>query len=110
VGIEALSPTRSAIMDDFINDNESTLPVPWFGEPDAHGQAAILLVESLIHGLIARSVITVEDAMEVVTVAIDVAMEIGADFGDCRDSTYKSFAILAAIRESLSIDISRHTT
>lgn len=97
-------------MDDFINDNESTLPVPRFGGADAHGQAAILLVESLIHGLIARSVITVEDAIEVVTVAIDVKMEIGADFGDCRDSTDKSFALLAAIRESFSIDISRHTT
>ncbi len=27
--------------------------------PDAHGHAALLLVESLIHGLLARSIITI---------------------------------------------------
>lgn len=38
-------------------------------EPDAHGQAEMLLVESLIHGLIARSVISVADAVEIVEIA-----------------------------------------
>ncbi|RYF20863.1 MAG: hypothetical protein EOO77_07180, partial [Oxalobacteraceae bacterium] len=69
-------------MADLSNDNEPVRPVPGFEGPDAHGQAAMLLVESLIHGMIARSVIQVADAIDVVTAAIDVKMEIEADLGD----------------------------
>lgn len=39
---------------------------------DAHGQAALLLVESLIHGLTARQVLSVPDAVEIMTIALDV--------------------------------------
>lgn len=41
-------------------------------DADAHGQAALLLVESLVHGLIARSVISVTEAVEIVDVAAEV--------------------------------------
>lgn len=73
--------------------------------PDAHGRAAILLVESLIHGLIAQSVIRVEDAIEVVTIAIDAGMEIAADQGGHPDAEHGSIVILEAIRQSLSNDV-----
>lgn len=91
-------------MTDISNDNESTGSVPRLEEPDAHGQAAMLLVESLVHGLIARSVIRVEDAIDVVTVAIDVKMEIAADLGNSNDTNDKSLVLLSAVRQSLSID------
>jgi hypothetical protein len=87
------------------NDNEPVRPVARFEEPDAHGQAAMLLIESLIHGLIARSVIQVEDAIDVVTVAIDVKMEIAADRGDTQDTIDKPLGLLLAIRESLGTDV-----
>ena len=74
--------------------------------PDAHGQAAILLVESLIHGLIARRVISVEDAVEIVDVAAEVKADTAADLGDSPANLRKSLAILASISASLRHDVS----
>ena len=92
-------------MTDRTNDNELPPAVPGAEESDTHGRAAMLLVESLIHGLIARSVIRIEDAIEVVTVAIDVRMEMAADRGDSQDATDRSLGLLSAIRRSLNNDV-----
>jgi hypothetical protein len=88
-----------------INDNEGPRPTVRFDEPDAHGQAAILLVESLIHALVARSVISLEDAMEVITVALDVKTEIAVDLGDIDDTTDKSAALISRMLQSLTNDL-----
>ena len=45
--------------------------------PDAHGQAALLLAESLLHGLVARALISPREAIEIVEIAADVQHEIG---------------------------------
>ena len=74
-------------------------------EPDAHGQAAMLLVEGLIHGLIGRSVITVADAVEIVEVSADVKADIGEELGDSPATLEKSLALLGAISASLKPDI-----
>lgn len=74
-------------------------------KPDAYGQAAMLLVESLIHGLIANSVISVADAVEIVGTAADVQEDIAADCEDAPASMGKSLTILGAIRTSLSNDL-----
>ena len=87
------------------NDNETLRPVPRTEGPDAHGQAAILLVESLIHTLIAQSIIQIEEAIEAVTVAMDVKMEISADLGDNDDTLDKSLALLLEIARSLRNDV-----
>lgn len=92
-------------MVDRSNDNEFARPMPEFEKPDAHGQAAMLLVESLIHGLIASSIIQISDAIDVVTVAINVKMEIAADLGENQDLMDKSLQILTAIRKSLCNDM-----
>ena len=73
--------------------------------PDAHGQAAMLLVESLIHGLIANSVISVTDAVEIVRTAADVQQEIANDCENAPASMEKSLTILGAICTSLSNDL-----
>lgn len=86
------------------NDNEAPRAVPRFDSPDAHGQAALLLVESLIHALVARSVIKLEDAVDVITVALDVKMEIATDDGDSDDTMDRSLTLLSAIRDSLIRD------
>lgn len=73
--------------------------------PDAHGQAAILLVESLLHGLIARQVLTVADAIEIVDVATDVRADSDGDLADSPANLRRSVGVLAAISTSLRRDV-----
>lgn len=69
------------------------------------GQAAILLVESLIHGLIARSVISVADAVEIVAIAADTQQEIDAEPRDPNHPTPSSQTLLDAIVDSIAHDL-----
>ncbi|MGF7151919.1 hypothetical protein FHS96_005587 [Sphingomonas zeicaulis] len=74
------------------------------GGAEPQGEAAILLVESLIHGLIARSVISAEDALEIVTVAIDVC----TDIADVAEDASKFKGVQTALQNialSLSHDV-----
>lgn len=73
--------------------------------PDAHGQAALLLVESLIHGLLARSLISVADAVEIVEVASEVKVEVAVDLGDSPANLRRSLSLLTAISDSLRRDV-----
>lgn len=73
--------------------------------PDAHGQAAMLLVESLIHGLIARDVINAADAVEIVDIAIDVRIDGADDESDTTPGFRKTVGMLEAIRSSLGRDV-----
>lgn len=92
--------------DNISNDNEGAQAGPaWRREPDAHGQAAMLLVESLIHGLIARSVLGVEHAVEIVAIAAEVKEELAGDLGDSPATMQKSLSLLEAIGASLTRDI-----
>ena len=76
-----------------------------FRGPDSHGQAAMLLVESLIHGLIAKSVINTEEAVDIVNTAAEVKEEIAASLGDSAATMQKSLALLEAISASLKNDL-----
>lgn len=87
-----------------MNDNDAYPAVARPREPDAHGQAAMLLVESLIHALIARSVISVTEAVDIVEVAAEVKADIGADLGDSPETMRHSLDLLAAISDSLRPD------
>lgn len=69
--------------------------------PDAHGQAAMLLVESLIHELIAQQVITVASAVEIVDTAAEVKVEKADDLGDSPANLLASLRLLEAISFSL---------
>ena len=88
-----------------LNDNDSADPAAEPQSPDAHGQAAMLLAESMLHGLIARKVISVADAVEIVEVAAEVKKEVAADLGDTPATMRKSLALLASIRLSLRNDL-----
>lgn len=72
---------------------------------DAHGQAALLLVESLVHGLIARRVITVADAVEIVDIAAEVTVDGAADLGVCPAGLRRSMGLLNAVSASLRRDV-----
>lgn len=103
---DALSPEPEIVMAERTsNDNDAAFYDGRLRGPDAHGQAAILLVESLIHGLVARSIISVADAVEIVGVAAEVKEEVGADLGDSPETMEKSLTILGAIQASLSLDL-----
>ncbi len=73
--------------------------------PDAHGQAALLLVESLVHGLIARQVISVADAVEIVDIAAEVKAEVAAEGEDPSAAKRQSADLLDAISRSLGHDV-----
>ncbi len=77
------------------------------GEPSSypHGEAALLLVESLIHFLIERSVMTCVEAIDVVQIASDAHTEISLDRGEGPGLKATATGLLASIAASLAIDI-----
>lgn len=91
-------------MPDIPNDNDAYPAAAKVAEPDAHGQAAMLLVESLIFGLIEREAISVEDALDIVEAATEVKLDIAADIGESPETMRRSLSLLAAISDSLRLD------
>ncbi len=87
------------------NDNESPPATALHAEPDAHGQAALLLVESLIHELVAQSALTPATAVDVIETATNVSREIAEDRGASAETLRTSQSLLSAISQSLSRDI-----
>ena len=94
---------RRGMTSETIKDNQAALRTE--EGPDAHGQAALLLVESLIHALIAGAVITVQEAVEVVETAADVKQEIAESLGDSPDRLGQSLTLLQTISDSLKQDV-----
>lgn len=90
------------------NDNDNPRVDRRADPPDPHGQAAMLLVESLLHGLIARSVISLSDAVDIVETAAEVKEEIAFELGDDAKTRQTSIALLELIRASLSNDLPRN--
>jgi hypothetical protein len=70
---------------------------------EPHGAAALSLVESLIHFLVARSAMTPADASEVVQIAFDAQVEMGRDRGDGAVEPAAA-VLLSAIAASLAIE------
>lgn len=82
------------------NDNHSARDR---SSPEPCGHAAMLLVESLIHGMVDQSLITVADAVEIV----DIAKEVGAeDYADSSSTPSPStVALLTKLGQSLRADL-----
>lgn len=83
--------------------SSSTTPVS--GQPDAHGQAALLLVESLVHALIAKSTLSVEEAVEVIDVAAEIKVLVAEEQHERPEPAAASLALLTAMAGSLRRDI-----
>lgn len=86
------------------NDNEFARPGAAPEVPDSHGQAALLLVESLVHKLLERSIITLADAVEIVESADSVQVEVAEAADGAGAPMWRSHALLAAIAQSLKHD------
>ncbi|MHB8285221.1 MAG: hypothetical protein ACYDD1_11145 [Caulobacteraceae bacterium] len=92
-------------MVEFTNDNDTAGNKRPSQSPDAHGQAAMLLVESLLHGLVARSTLTVAEAVEIVDIAAEVQEAISNDLDDPPATMGQSLTILGVLRASLALDL-----
>jgi hypothetical protein len=86
---------------------ENTGAVPPMAEPDAHGQAALLFAESILHMLVERSILSVEDAVSVVQTATEVKLELATEAGESRERMQASLDLLFRISDSFAADISR---
>jgi len=74
-------------------------------KPDAHGEAALLLTESLLHGLIARAILPVAEAIEMVEIAIDAKLQIDDDGAQFARGSQDALRLLAEIKLSLELDV-----
>jgi hypothetical protein len=83
---------------------ESAAGPPVIIEPDAHGQAALLLTESLIHMLVDRGAITNTQAVEVVQVAAEVKVEVATSAGESAKRIKESLDLLAKMQSSFESD------
>ncbi|ATY33795.1 hypothetical protein [Sphingomonas psychrotolerans] len=72
--------------------------------PDPHGEAALLLVESLIHGLLMRSVLSVGEAVDIVRTAVEVQNDI-SDQRDDDPGDNPAHRLLSVIATTLGIDV-----
>lgn len=81
---------------------------PMIVEPDAHGQAALLLTESLIHMLVECGSITNTQAVEVVQVAAEVKVEVATSAGESAKRIKESLDLLAKMQSSFESDEPRN--
>lgn len=85
------------------NDNDSAPPgaMPL---PDAHGHAALLLVESLIHGLCEKSHLSAREAVEITERAIDAQFDLAEAADGAGAPMWRAHDLLSTIARSLKID------
>lgn len=74
-------------------------------QPNPAGEAALLLVESLIHGLIGKSVLSVAEAIEIIDVAANVRFELAEERGEDEMERERSLMLLTAMSHSLRFDV-----
>lgn len=73
-------------------------------EPDAHGQAALLLTESLIHTLVECSAITNVQAVELIRIAAEVKVEVATAAHESDGRMQESLALLSKMASSFEAD------
>lgn len=73
-------------------------------EPDAHGQAALLLAESTLHMLVEAKALTVAQAVSAVQTAAEVKEEVATLAGESHERIQASLDLLHRIGASLAAD------
>ena len=73
-------------------------------EPDAHGQAALMLAESTLHALVDAGVFTTEDAVGIIAVAQEVKEEMGKADRESPENIAESVHILNRMATSFGAD------
>ncbi len=86
------------------NDNDPTLPGATPDLSDASGQAALILVESLLHGLCEKRTLNTPEAIAIVDRAISVQFD-HAEAADGKGAAmWRSHTLLSSIAASLRTD------
>ena len=73
-------------------------------EPDAHGQAALLLAESMLHAFVEKSYLSVDEALSVIATTCDVKVEVAELTGETHGRMHESLDLLRRIADSLRTD------
>lgn len=84
--------------------DDRSRPVVVAVEPDAHGQAALLLAESILHALVDTSVLTNAEAVSVVTNASEVKREVAIAAGESAGRMQQSLDLLMRMTASFETD------
>jgi len=72
--------------------------------PDAHGQAALLLAESMLHGLLDKGILRTDEAIAIVATVTEIEEEMVANRDDSAAISEESLGLLARIAASLELD------
>ena len=91
------------------HDNDAATPDALPPASDPHGQAALLLVESLIHGLCENATLSTDEAVEIAERAVNVQFDQAEAADGAGAPLWRSHALLSAILASLKIDGSKPT-
>ena len=91
-------------MNNVAQNGSEFAPTPLLEEPDAHGQAALLLAESTLHTLIEAGVLTNRDAIMTVQSAAEVKVDVAAVTGESQGRMQQSLDLLSRIQASLETD------
>ncbi len=86
-------------------DNLSTGFAAPLGSPDPHGEAALVLVETLIHALIAKGSLSTLEAIDIVDDAVEVQSAMDEDGRHIHGARPRAAALLRIIGGSLSSDL-----
>jgi hypothetical protein len=73
-------------------------------EPDAHGQAALLLAESLIHTLVENATLSNVEAVELIRIAAEVKVEVAVAAHESDGRMQESLALLSKMASSFETD------
>jgi hypothetical protein len=73
-------------------------------EPDTHGQAALLLAESILLALVETETLSVAGALSVIETTCEVKIEVAEQAGESRGRMQESLKLLQAISASFAVD------
>lgn len=79
-------------------------PPPPSSEPDAHGQAALLLAESILHALVETKILTVDGALSVIETTCEVKHEVAEQTGESEGRLQESLKLLKDISATFAVD------
>jgi hypothetical protein len=88
-------------MTDFPPKSEQATPQM---EPDAHGQAALLLAESILHALVEAGTLSVAEALSVIETNCEVKVEVAEREGESSRRMHESLSLLLAMSKSFAAD------
>lgn len=92
------------MMSDDMIDGAGPVPVGPRLEPDAHGQAALLLAESILHALVETGTLSNGGALSVIQTTCEVKAEVAAQQGESKGRMEESLTLLRAIGDSFGAD------